>query len=224
MSDSKHQTTRGDQHDHDKYLLQPSAEKLRAKLKVFGVDESSVYPMPFICNLRQLTVVLTPMTKFDPSIGEIERFVHYLKPQSLHELKALVGIPNQVMKNDTSCGKRREVCMHHLPAQKSFSFQHLEPEQRSAVRDTAHNLLYGYVDEERARRQPLNAVVEYMLQASQNVPVFVAKDLVVCPGHKVEFKNFGALYFNNVLVYGTGQIKLGNHTKLHAQQVIHVPA
>jgi hypothetical protein len=211
-------------HEHDKYLVRPPREALRTRLKVFGVDESALHPLPFICNLKVRQVVLTPRRKFDPTIGEIDSFVHYQSPRSLSELKELVGVPNRVMKNNTSCAGRREVCMHHLPSQKDFSFQTLDPEQRIAVRNAAHNLLYGYVDDERVSRGPLKAVSDYMLQASQSVATFLAEDLVVCPGHTIQFQNFAALYFNNVLVYGTGQIKLGNHTKLHAHQVIHVPA
>ena len=223
MMDSRYERYEN-HHDHEKYLLKPPLEALRTRLKVFGVDESELQPLPLICNLKIRQVVLTPRRKFDPTIGEIETYVRYLSPRSLGELKELVGVPNRVMKNNTSCAGRRDLCMHHLPGQKDFSFQTLDPEQRIAVRDAAHNLLYGYVDEDRASRGPLKAVSDYMLEVSQNLGVFVAQDLIVCPGHTIQFQNFAALYFNNVLVFGTGQIKLGNHTKLHAHQVIHVPA
>jgi hypothetical protein len=50
----------------------------------------------------------------------------------------------------------------------------------------------------------------------------LAQDLIVCPDQVVYLRSFAALYFNNVIVYGNGQIFFGPGTKLHAYQIKHV--
>jgi hypothetical protein len=54
--------------------------------------------------------------------------------------------------------------------------------------------------------------------------IFVAPDLIVCPDDEIIFKNIPAMLFNNILVYGNGQITTGSHTKIHAHQIQHVDA
>lgn len=210
--------------DHSKYLLQPNDKELETKLRLFRVPLSELYPMPPICGFKEIgPVILDPEKQFDPHVGEINKYIHALAPESLDDLKELVGIPNRVVEKRASSVWPREVRLHHLPVRNGFSFESLDQEQRTAVLDMAHNLLYGYADEELISKPPLSGVVEFMLKRAIGTAFFLACDLIVCPDKTIEFKNFSLLYFNNVLVYGSGQVKLGNSTKLHAFQVIHVP-
>jgi hypothetical protein len=166
--------------------------------------------------------------EFDPPIPDPEfkrpwdRYVHLMTPESLDDLKEWVGIPNRVIERNRAQARTREVVTHHLPAAKSFRYDSLELEQRSAVHDMAFNMLYGYVDVERAKRAPLVGVVEYMLERTKELPVLIIPDLIVCSGESVTFQNFATLFFNNVLVEGSGRITLGTFTKLNAYQVKHI--
>ena len=210
--------------EHSKYLVKVDPEKLQAKLGLFGLQPADLHPMPLICNLKEIgPIILTPKKRFDPHVGEMDRYVHTITPRSIQELKELVGVPNRVMEKNVSYALRREVSLYQLPSQDEMSFESLEAERRTAVFDMAHNLVYGYADEERMSKPPLSGIVKFVLERSQELPLFVAQDLIVCPDETIEFNNFAALYFNNVVVYGSGRIKLGNNTKLHAVQVTHVP-
>ncbi|HEX7181044.1 MAG TPA: hypothetical protein VF756_04320 [Thermoanaerobaculia bacterium] len=210
---------------HRKYLAEVPREVETQRLGVFRKKIEDVHPVPIICYLGEIS---NKFRQFHP-------YVHPLDPVSLDDLKNWVGVPNEVarkqmvrsstaMGSGRACSMLQDVCVHHLPAARSFEFEKLEPEQRLAVRQTANNLLYGYVDEEEARRAPYAGVIEYMLERARAVPGFFAKDLIVCPGDKVNFSGFSVLHFNNILVYGDGQIFPGNNTKVHAFQIRHVPA
>jgi hypothetical protein len=212
-------------HDHQKHLVIPPPEYLRAKLEIFGRDLSTAPPLPFICqHFKDYSVSISPDKPFDPHIGELQKYIFTLKPESLDHLKEITGIPNQVLEHNSSCAVRHDVCLHHLPPRDGFSFESLKQEQRTAVRNMALNLLYGPTNKERVSRPPLSGVVEFMLHQSARLPIFLAPDLVVCPNHKITFSGFAALVFNNVVVYGNGSIEPGNRAKLHAYQISHVPA
>ena len=92
----------------------------------------------------------------------------------------------------------------------------LEPDDRNAVFDQAFNYLMGPVD------RPSKFIVETMLELARKLALFIAQDLIVNDGQSVTFANYGVLYFNNVLVYGSGTINLGDNTKLHAYSIKHV--
>jgi hypothetical protein len=79
--------------------------------------------------------------------------------------------------------------------------------------------VYGYADPEVVLQRPYRAVHDYIIDLVSQAPVFVLKDLVVCDDEKVEFSGFSTVRFNNVIIEGSGEIVLGNNTKMHAYQV-----
>ena len=206
-------------------------EFIKKKCEVFQIDriqvERGLYI--FICDLER-KILFHPVKRFDPSIYEVEPYLHYVTPKSLDHLKELAGVPNEVyanlMKQPGHCctvGVRlRSVRMHDLSIGETIYFSHLPAEQRVAVNDLAFNLLMGYADSDVTQKNPYKAVVGYMISRVVAIPTFVGKDLLVCPDETVEFSGFGAVYFDNVVVVGNGRIRLGNHTKLHAYQIKHV--
>ena len=214
--------------DYKQHIMKPDLKKLEPKLKLFGFGRVEEMPqMPLICRLKKLgPVILHPKQTFDPHIGEIREFIRPITCDSLRKLKALVGTPNEVVARERKMQTStlmRKVQMQHLPAEARFKFTVLDAPGRIALHDMAHNLLHGYVEEERMQRQPYKTVVDYMIGKAKDLPTFVAQELIVCPGETVYFNGFAAMFFVNVIVYGDGQIKMANNSKLHAYHIKHVP-
>jgi len=211
----------GDIEKHRQHLANVSPETVRDRLQGFRLQPGVMDVLPFVCKSFH---VKSPFTEYIP-------WVHPLEPRSLDDLKNWFGVPNETAKqlesetrSITAGGKlwagAARITPRALPT-RHFEFESLDQEQRLAVRLTANNLLYGYVDPESASRRPLSGVIDYMIAASINygVKIFVAPDLIVCPDDVVEFENVPALFFKNVLIYGTGQIVIKSKTKLHAVQI-----
>lgn len=212
------------------HFVQPTAEFIKDKTEVFQIDRQRIDEMLaiFACGLRS-RLRFHPIKRFDPTIYEVEPFIHRLTPKSLDHLKHLVGIPNEVyaglQKRSGGCGdgvRLRTAEMHHLGSDKTITFNRLTTEQRVAVRDLSFNLLMGFAEVELTRKAPYASVVDYMLGRVINLPTFVGKDLLVCPDETVEFSGFAAIYFDNVVVVGNGKIILGDSAKLHAYQIKHI--
>lgn len=214
--------------DYKQHIMKPDLKKLTAKLNLFGYDRVEQLPqLPLICRLKkQGPVILHPKQTFDPHIGEIREFIRPITCDSLQKLKALVGTPNVVVARERKMNTStlmRKVQMQHLPVDSKFRFSTLDAHGRIALTDMAHNLLHGYVEEDRVQRQPYKAVVDYMIGKARDLPTFTANELIVCPGETIFFSGFAAMFFVNVIVYGDGQIKMANNSKLHAYQIKHVP-
>lgn len=208
--------------DHRAHLLSPEPEWLQDKLKMFEMRPEELKPLAPICNVLKGPVYLDPVRKFDPHVGELDRYIRTVTPKDIDDLKELAGVPNRVFEKEKPYNRLRCVQMHHLPARKTVRLRELDLNERIAVRDMAHNLLYGYVDKRKMSKVPYKAVIEFMLERAQLLNVFVADTLIVCPNEIVEFRNFAAVYITNVIVYGSGTIRLGNNTKLHSYQIKHV--
>ncbi|MCX6829785.1 MAG: hypothetical protein NT002_10975 [candidate division Zixibacteria bacterium] len=209
-------------HEHRKHLLSPKPEWLQDKLKIFGMKPTELKPLNPICNVIKGPVYLDPIRKFDPHVGELDRYIRTISPKNIDELKELAGVPNRVFDKEKPCYRLPCVQMHHLPTRNIESLKELEPDERIAVKDMAHNLLFGYVDKKIVSKIPYKGVIEYMLERAKRLNTFVADTLIVCPNEVVIFRNFAAVYITNIIVYGSGCIRLGNNTKLHSYQIKHV--
>lgn len=205
---------------HQKYLAKVPKKFVEAKMKDFGLKVDAVQVESLVCRGR---LDVTPRER------EFEEHVYRLGPHSLEELKRWLGIPDDVYlqrQNKTLERLARPPSIHMLPMDElRFKFEALDNEQRSAVLQWARFLLYGptYEASDKLDQPPWSGVVSYMLERAKGVNLFVAPDLIVCRGDVVTFNNFPMLYFNNVLVYGNGRIRMGNNVKLHAHSIRHVP-
>lgn len=186
-----------------------------------------------------------PLVERLPVLERPDRVVHNTKPASLDHLKELVGIPNRALETaeriaplaQSPRGRRgrgaqedpcceppvsrlapRPVELRHLPSRK-VNFKRLRAEQRVAVHNQAFNLVYGFADPELVERDPLAKIRDYVMAQANALPVLTLSDLIVCDGETVEFSGFSSIWASNVIVEGSGQIKLGNNTKLHAYAV-----
>lgn len=214
--------------DYKDHILKPDSAKFTAKLKDLGIDYESLPEMPLICRLKKIgPVILHPKQTFDPHIGEIREFIRTITPKSLHHLKQLVGIPNDVafkqQNRFQASTLARKVKLQDLPVESKLRFRSLDVQQRTAVNAMAHNLLHGYVDDDSLKRQPYKSVADYMLESAKDLPTFQARNLIVCPGETIFFNGFAAMFFQNVIIYGDGEIRMSNHSKLHAYQIKRVP-
>jgi hypothetical protein len=126
----------------------------------------------------------------------------------------------------TICGSRmapRSVEFRHLPVTDRIVWEQLSSDQRTAVQNQAYNLVFGYADAVAIKQRPISTVVDHVLQRARRLPVFTAKDLIVCDEEQVVFSGFSALWFDNVIIEGSGQITLGQYTKLHSYNIKRVP-
>jgi hypothetical protein len=208
--------------EHRKHMLTPKPEWLRDKLKMFKMKTAELKPLPPICNVPTGSVYLNPEMKFEPHVGELSRYIRTITPRNIFELKELVGIPNRVFEKNKPRIGLRKVQKHHLPVEKVRAFKELQADERIAVRDAAHNLLYGYVDNKTISKPPFTSVVEFMLERARFLASFITDSLIVCPNEIVHFNNFAVVYITNVVVYGSGTIRLGNNCKLHSYHIKHV--
>lgn len=238
--------------DYKEYLVEPPKDFLKAKSEVFGIDLEKIEVVPiFICGIRnelKKAVIIDSRRATDLDLPRppedkipvdnvlpvnLKEYTHILRPNSLNHLKELVGAPSEVHQVRTqtnasafnlpfSGSQLWPVELRHLPTEKNFQFEALRPEQRLAVQNMGLNLLHGSVDTEMIKQRPYAAIVDHVLRRASQLPTFLCNDLIVCPDEKVFFSNYAAVYFNNVLVVGNGEIHLGNHTKLHAYQIRHI--
>lgn len=216
------------------YLVDPPEEFLKEKGEIFGIDlvgwKQKVLPI-VICalssGLKHEPLILAkdqpklPYNPIDP-----EKYTVTVRPQSIDHLKHLVGVPNEVHEQSKKLNISAQIVqrfaaqMRHLPA--DFKFEALENKERMAVRSMSMNMVYGYVDAEMMKQQPYANIIDHIMERAETIPAFVGSDLLVCPGESVKFQNYPAIYFNNVIVVGDGQINIGNNAKLHAYQIRHI--
>ena len=172
-------------------------------------------------------MTIHPQAK-QPKLIDIVSQTRYVTPRDLETLKELAGTPQRAFARPARPARPIEPApvpehvvrgLRALP--QKVSIAKLAGEPRAAFFHTAEQLLHGPADEKVLARPGYAQVVAAMVKAAARLPVFVGPDLVVCDGDSVTFAGYGALYFNNVLVEGSGRIVLGNHTKLHAYQIKH---
>lgn len=211
---------------HRRYLLEPPEAFIKEKLALFGVAPSALDKLPpVIVSGRKGVVTIHAKAGARPKVVDVSKHTRSVKPTSLDQLKEIAGVPNRAFRNPKT--RAAFQARHVDPAlvaklPRSVSFAKLRPELSGTAVAVAQNLLYGPTDERMLAQSAYAAVSKGVLAAASGLTVFIAPDLVVAAGQVVQFAAYGALYFNNVIVYGSGTIRLGANTKLHAYQVRHV--
>jgi len=224
--------TRGkDAAKHARHLVEPPEEFLEQKLALFDtpVREFNELPAVLICALDK-AVEITPQAA-KPKIIDVVSHTRKLNPGSLDELKELAGVPNRAFTEAPERGPlapERAPVLHTLERRsltrlpERITLSRLRAEDKATFWQASHNILRGPADERMLERSGYKQIADAMLRVAKNIPAFLARNLIVCDGDVVTFSGYGALYFNNVLVYGSGRIQLANNTTLHAYQVKHV--
>lgn len=225
------------------HLKEPPESWLKRIGDIYQIDSSSLVEEAIrICGIRRklkeilkrewieitrLKPIPDPELEILPILRRFEEFTHFVKPQSIMHLKQLCGVPNSAFLraralNPCHCPPH-EIQSHLLPNDRIVDLSRLEAAQRLAVKQLAENLLYGYADEEEMTKNPqLAAAGNFALSRAEILPIFAAKNLIVCDGEKVVFSGFASLLFHNVIIEGSGEINLGNYSKLVAYNIIRV--
>ena len=140
--------------------------------------------------------------------------------KSLDDLRRLWGVPVDVAnRSNYDVIEYRDTST--VPD--SFTFTDLDADTRSLVRDTAIHMLIGPTDSlESLNKTSHPGIVKYMLEESDGMPVLVGKDLIVKDGEVKTITQTGTVVFNNVIVYGNGEIKFESSVKLVAQSIQHL--
>lgn len=209
----------GDVEGHRKLLAVVPAEAQKQRLEALRLKEEVLRQPWLIC----------PPEPLHPNARLARPYLHPLDIRSLDDLKAWVGIPNHVAQERAKStvlhpcggcwGPVADVNLSHLPRIKSFQFSKLDLPQRETVHQVARNLLFGYVDKEEARKVPIVGVVDYLIERARGWVSLVIPDLIICPGQRVELSGFPAAFFNNILIYGSGELALRGQIKVHAYQI-----
>lgn len=139
-------------------------------------------------------------------------------PASIHELKLLLGVPNQAIDHTKTPVKRHSYLPQHLPKLASFNYGNLSDEEKQAVDAASAEVLFNYYDEAANEGSHLQAIAEHLLQRHARTPVLVADNLDV-PTGTVYPVNTPTAVFNTITVHGTGQIQLLASCKFTAQVV-----
>jgi len=210
---------------HRRYLAEVPDDFLQEKLKLLRIDPDEFAQVPpVIISGQRRPVDISPDGAKPAKVLDVKPHVRKLKPRSLDELKELAGVPNRVVALDAEVEQRLpeidDAVVAKLPRKKAF--KDLDGDQRDVFWTAAQRLLQGSSGPEVMAKPGYELVGELMVGLAQNIGLLFATDLVVTTGQRVNFTGFGTLYFNNVLVYGTGSICMGGNAKLHAYQVSHV--
>jgi len=204
-----------------RHLAQPPTEFLEQKLPLLRTTQQELTELSplIVCALRRVAQVHPKYAK--PKLIDIVSHTRIVTPRDLGELKELMGSPfhafEQRPAGDLALPVLEPRALAKLP--EKITISRLKLEDKTTFFEASHALLHGPVDSRVLGRPGYKQTVAAMLQAAKNLPVLVAPDLVVCDGDAVDFSGYAALYFNNVIVEGSGRIILGNNTKLHAYQV-----
>lgn len=218
--------------DYKDDLEEPPDDFLRERLELFGFEPGKFADVPSIVIEKQRKPVsINPREGFDPKrLGDVKRHSTVVEPDDLLALKELSGVPQRVFDNQqdrpkwesprpAALRRRHDAIVAKLPQRVSVA--KLSDERKEAVFAVAFDLLHGPVSDRMISREGYDKVVKVMLGLSK-LTAFLSPDLVVADGQTVTFSNYAALYFNNVVVYGSGGIRLGHNTKLHAFSIKHL--
>jgi hypothetical protein len=210
---------------HRDVLMEPPEAWLKEKLALFGVAPSALAKLPsLVISGQRKPVGVSAREGFSvASYGDVKRHSAPIKVKTLDHLKEVAGVPNRAFATNDQTGpviSVNEKALAKLP--RGATFGKLKPEQQAAVWQAARALLYRPADDQLLARPGYELVANMALQLAGRLRLFLAPDLVVTDGQVVRFDGFGVLYFNNVVVYGSGSIDPGANTKLHAYSIAHV--
>lgn len=209
---------------HRDLLVQPEPEWIRTKAELFGLKLPSYERAPslIIGGRRRKEVQIHVADGISPkSAGDIEQHRHQLRrPRTLEELRAMIGLDVAVENaREPEIDPKDEQLVAELPQRPRF--EKLDPDVQRATWNVAQVLLYARFESAVLERVSMQRLVPLMLASYGRLKLIYAPDLVVTHGSTVSFVGAGALWFGNVLVYGSGRIRTGNNTKLHAYSIRH---
>jgi hypothetical protein len=210
---------------HRKHLAEVPDDFLQEKLKLLQFDPDEFAKLsPLIVSGQRGPVTITATAAKPAKLLDVKQHVRTIAPGSLDELKELAGQSNRAIERDPDPEARLPKVDDRSVAalEGAKTFKDLDGVQRDVFWLAAQRLLHGSSAPDVLTKAGYKQVSELMLNLAGRLAILLATDLIVTTGQRVNFSGLGVLYFNNVLVYGTGSICLGGNTKMHAYQVSHV--
>jgi hypothetical protein len=221
---------------HRRHLQTPPDEFLAAKLELLGITPAALAKAPPLVVRRAAPARVHPKEGFTPAaLGTVKRHTARPRPDSLERLRQLAGAPVGAPAAPAPAARRRRAAVaspdERLRPVDDAVIARLTPgtkltkvprAEQQMVWDAGYNLLHGHVDEHVLAQPGYAVVVGIMIDLAKNLTLFFGQDLIVEDGATVEFASYGVLYFNNVVVYGSGSIRLPENAKLHAYSIAHV--
>lgn len=160
-------------------------ERRKKKFAEYGFDESKMKPM-------DLPDPLPDEVDISPLYPTFKDCFTDIPVKDMEHLKQLVGVPSSLSKEKLAHTITDDHDVHHIA--------------KLAMHGDWENDLCKY---------PRAAEVEkYALGQAKTVSVGTFSDLVVKDNQKVTLNSAPTYYFDNITVYGTGEIILGDHVKL----------
>jgi hypothetical protein len=142
-------------------------------------------------------------------------------PESLDDLKAWLGIPQDAIDHARNGVPLRSVDSDALP-QEPFAFDELSSEQQEAVEAAAYNLLFGPVEPSAVATSPLSHVVDHLLAVNRQLTLIAGDELTVRDGQTITLEG-PSCAFNSITIYGTGSIRLLQDCKVITDSLTYVP-
>ncbi len=170
--------------------------------------------------LQELPPLSRSARQLDRSNPELAQNIVRLEPQSLDDLKAWIGIPNDAIDHAKSAVQMRPVEQSALPAQ-PFRFAELSDAEQASVEALAHNLLFGYADPGQLSSGPAAHVVAHLLETNRELVLLAGQDLVVENGETYPI-TADTCAFNSITLHGTGTIALQCDCKLITDSLTYV--
>lgn len=193
----------------------PSPDMESSRLKQYRLDHV-IKTLPAMPPLKGKDIHITP----DDSAWS--PFFFKVSPKDLEHLKLLAGVPSAAADHPLYKAPLKEVAHYNLPSAERMNAKMSHAEEQSLY-DMAHNILFSSHPPELLSKSPLSPVVDFMLKKADGMTVFAAQDLIVLDGQTVTFDKTATLYFNNVIVHGTGQIVISAQVKLVAETIQYLP-
>jgi hypothetical protein len=210
---------------HRRHLAEVPDDFLHEKLKLLRVDPDEFAKLPpIVISGQRRPVTIAPDGAKPAKLLDVKPHMRRISPDSLDELKELAGQPNRVVAFDPEPESRlpKVDAARVAKLRGAKAFKNLDAEQRDVFWTAAQRLLHGSSGPDVLADAGYQRVAELMLGLASGIGLLLSSDLIVATGQRVDFSGFGILYFNNVLVYGTGSIRMGGNAKMHAYQVSHV--
>lgn len=140
----------------------------------------------------------------------------YVKAESIDHLRKICGVPCE--NTDSTI----EIKLNLLPRKKKIDVSTLSNDSFREVRKMATKILLGHVNSDELTKLPYVGIQDYMLEEASNLPVFIAQDLIIKDGEIYVLKKTASAVFNNIIIYGSGEIKLESDMKIIANSIKHI--
>lgn len=170
-------------------------ELRKSKFQEYGFDRLNITP-------KKLPTPITNNIALSPDNPDMKDAFIDIAIKDMEHLKLLVGIPSNLVKEKKNHAIDETQDIYQLA-------------KMAVLSDWTNDL---------ANSKRADEIEKFILSHAKSIKVGVFEDLVVNDGQKVNLTE-PSYYFDNITVYGTGEIILSDHVKLVVSgEVSYIPA